>query len=1229
EAGEVTAESGANGTNTQVNSNGNQFDISGGELSGNNLFHSFEKFGLDANQIANFLSNPDIQNILGRVVGGDVSVIDGLIRVSGGNPNLFLMNPAGIVFGANARLDVPGSFTATTATGIGFDDNFFNAIGSNNYTELVGSPNNFAFAASEPGSIFNAGALEVNNGQNLTLLGGSVISTGSISAEGGQITIAAVAGENRVRISQQGQVLSLELETVGDGETASLTNPLSFNPVSLPQMLTDVEVGDATGVTVNEDGSISLSGSGISFDAETGTVVASGSLDVADTASGSSGGTVAVLGDKVALVGAEIEASGDSGGGIVLVGGDYQGEGKVPNADVTYVSSDSEIAADGLVHGDGGSVIVWADKVTQFFGKISVRGGSEAGNGGLVEVSGKENLIFDGVVDVSASNGSFGTLLLDPTNIIISDEDSTPGVDDALPDIFEDELDGEITINASTLESQIGNVVLEATNDITIADGVSLDFVAGESITFTAEADNAGSGSFSMDPTQSITTNGRELSIDGSTIQVGDISTNGGDITLDGTLILTSDPTLSTGDEFGGNINLEGIVIVSDASSSRNLILKAGEGEVTIKPDMATDIGNVRGINNLEISGKKISVENIRVQTEGDLTLSAENITLTLNNQQLISSGDINLTAMDTLEVSYAPDDPFIVLQADGNLTLQGNNAINIQPESSNTLSWFQSGGDLTLMSNNPITANARFASGGEFSATNLSLSPTNLDGIISSQGDVTFGDYTGPALKVEATGSIRGGNLIITEANTPKNINPNQVIRVEDPDIAILASSPALILRAGLTELQNTPNLPPDQSVDVTTLTSTEAESITTFTSNGLPSLPGSIQVKTINTSVGGDGGPVILSATGDISTGTINSADVDISHEAETGNIKVGDIDGERINISGSEIMTGEISGTNLVKLTSTSGDIIVKTIFAQSSIEITSIEITSAGLFRATDEFNAIVSTESETSITGLEDVPTSIQISSGNFSDRIIIRHGGATGTDNGERILVQGGSEPFVVGPNLGPNIKELPPNVSGARASIIITASGNAAVEKSLQDIAFEPPPEVVIKEPTPEVVIKEPTPEIVIKEPTPEIVIKEPTPEIVIKEPTPEIVAPVTELPPTTETPPTTEQPPPDDQNSDDSENNNQEIASQPFEPEERQANLENSCEDDKNSEQSDQEECEKYQPTSELRLLNLELTNENFTDSTQLEINAQGQLEIKGSGIEIENLDLPANAK
>src|SRR4028119_744046 len=152
------------GTGTVVTSDGNRFNISGGSHSGDgaNLFHSFQQFGLSNGQIANFLSNPSTRNILGRVTGGDPSIINGLIQVTGGNSNLFLINPAGMIFGANAGLNVPAAFTATTANGIGFGGNrWFNAIGGNNYQTLIGTPTLFAFDTAQSGVIVNAGNLTV------------------------------------------------------------------------------------------------------------------------------------------------------------------------------------------------------------------------------------------------------------------------------------------------------------------------------------------------------------------------------------------------------------------------------------------------------------------------------------------------------------------------------------------------------------------------------------------------------------------------------------------------------------------------------------------------------------------------------------------------------------------------------------------------------------------------------------------------------------------------------------------------------------------------------------------------------------------------------------------------------------------------------------------------------------------------------------------------------------
>ncbi|HEY9834699.1 MAG TPA: CHAT domain-containing protein [Stenomitos sp.] len=284
----------ADGTGSLVtpNNNPNQFDIQGGTQSGANLFHSFSQFGLDQGQIANFLSNSTIQNILTRVTGGSASYINGLIQVTGSNSNLYIMNPAGIVFGSNASLNVPASFAATTATGIGLDNNqLFSATEPNNYATLVGQPSNFTFATSQtPGAVVNMGQLSVSQGNNLSLVGGTVVSTGQLNAPGGQLTVTAVPGQSTVLLSAPGNVLSLELP-------ASAVSTIT--PSTLPQLLTGS--GQSTDLAVNSLGQAELTGSDLSI--QSGDVALKGSV-TAQTA------TVSAH-NNLTLVQSQLQTTGD------------------------------------------------------------------------------------------------------------------------------------------------------------------------------------------------------------------------------------------------------------------------------------------------------------------------------------------------------------------------------------------------------------------------------------------------------------------------------------------------------------------------------------------------------------------------------------------------------------------------------------------------------------------------------------------------------------------------------------------------------------------------------------------------------------------------------------------------------------------------------------------------------------------------------------------------------
>ncbi|MGL5082045.1 MAG: CHAT domain-containing protein [Microcoleaceae cyanobacterium] len=624
------------GTGTLVSPEGNQFNIDGGTRSGDgaNLFHSFEKFGLDAGEIANFLSNPDIRNILSRVVGGDASIINGLIQVTGGSSNLFLINPAGIIFGPNASLNLPGDFTATTANGVQFGDHWFNAEGLSTYETLVGNPTGFAFTMANPGSVVNLGTLALEPGHNLTLLGGTVINGGQLSAPEGQIIVTAVPGENFVRISQDGQLLSLEIRPITPD--SDRPNDWSLPITALPDLLTRGAEGYGMEARVNPDGTVELQVEETTIPVDAGTAVVSGRLD----SSGEAGGTIGIFGEKIGVIAAEIDASGTQGGGTVLVGGGYKGQGDVPNALRSFVDQDSVISADALMNGEGGRVIVWADEATGFYGQANARGGNESGNGGFVEVSGREYLDFQGTVDVSAPMGNPGTLLLDPRNITISNDPSSSGVDEEFSIINQDNFENEeITINRDSLQNQTGEIILEASDNITIAEGASLSFVPGEDITFTADANQDNIGNFQMAQSQSITTSGRSISISGVNITVGIIDGRG---------------------DRNGNINLNALgdstTIDVRSPEDTNALLTSGAGEINLfAPGNNSQIileGNISSLitdaGNINLTAGNAAASDggsIQIRGSGIATVFSPT-PITINLNALGSGSEINATTI-------------------------------------------------------------------------------------------------------------------------------------------------------------------------------------------------------------------------------------------------------------------------------------------------------------------------------------------------------------------------------------------------------------------------------------------------------------------------------------------------------------------------------------------------------------------------------------------------------
>src|ERR671933_204580 len=164
--------------------------IDGGAVRGANLFHSFQEFNVGDGQRVYFANPTGIENILSRITGNNLSNILGTLGVDGG-ANLFLLNPNGIIFGPNAKLDIAGSFVASTANSVVFENGYqFSAKNPEAPPLLtVNVPLGVQYGANQPkATIANAGNLAV--GQNFTLSADNLDLQGQLQA-GQDLTLQA------------------------------------------------------------------------------------------------------------------------------------------------------------------------------------------------------------------------------------------------------------------------------------------------------------------------------------------------------------------------------------------------------------------------------------------------------------------------------------------------------------------------------------------------------------------------------------------------------------------------------------------------------------------------------------------------------------------------------------------------------------------------------------------------------------------------------------------------------------------------------------------------------------------------------------------------------------------------------------------------------------------------------------------------------------------------------
>ncbi len=631
--------------NTEVNQNGNVAEITGGETRGGNLFHSFQDFSIGAGNEAFFDNTNDISNILSRVTGGNISNIDGLIRANG-SASLFLINPAGIVFGQNARLDIGGSFLGSSSSSILFEDGVFSATDLDNPPLLtVNAPIGLGFR-DNPGDIALQGSnLTVLPGQSLSLLGGEIdIDNASLTALGGKVNLASSSTTGTLVINEN---FNFDFSEVAPG---------------------DITLNNAARVNVNGDGGGDIAVNARNLTLANGSIFSGGINSDTATSEAQAGNITVNASETVTLNSASLirnnvsNISSGNGGNIALRATNLSlndqsrlstvSQGNGSTGDITLNVSESislnrtaefksQILEDGV--GNTGNIEIETGLLTLAEGSAiftSIFGEGDAGN---INIVASDRVILDssvfqarvavgGVGNSGNININTGSLLLQNTT-----QDRT----------------SQILADTAGISDTAGNITIAATDDVSLAD----------SSFFLTQVESGGVGDAGN---INITTT--NLSLSGSAPEnPASLITNSKGIGNAGNINITArgeinfNPNSSILSQLfngavgnGGNINVSADSLTLDQSSwITNTRGEGNAGGITI--DVANEINLNQG--SLILSQVKEGGRG----NAGDINLTSGSLALTnsliiADSSDMGSAGDINITVDDTITLQGFPE---------------------------------------------------------------------------------------------------------------------------------------------------------------------------------------------------------------------------------------------------------------------------------------------------------------------------------------------------------------------------------------------------------------------------------------------------------------------------------------------------------------------------------------------------------------------------------------------
>jgi filamentous hemagglutinin family protein len=522
-----------------------------GQVRGKNLFHSFERFGIETGNRVTFTGPDGLSNVIGRVTGGEASSIDGTLASTVPGADLWLLNPAGILFGPNAKLEVQGSFHASTADELRFADGaVFSALDAAGSVLSVAAPEAFGFLGSKPGAIaVDRSTLEVPKGEALSLVGGDVTVTagnkgavgggaaGIVLAPSGQVTLAALGGPSSADVS-----------------TGKVTGEVSA-AVRLTNQAVVSTIGDGGGTVRIRGGQLVVENQSLIAAANTGSTDADGGVMI-------EAGAVRV--DSASKITADAFAAGKAGK-MTVIAGELEVRNGSSISSTTYATGDAGM----VTVTTPGRLLVSRDGAAPFAGIFSWAGpGSTGGNAGPVTVAADELEVHNGG-EISSSTSGVGngnTVTIEAGRLLVSGDGAatfTNIASRAEPGSSGDA--GRVTVRADELEVRNGGEISSGTFTTGDAGTVTIEagrlLVSGDgAVLSTGIASRAEPGSNGNGGTVTITADEIKVRDNGVISSDTDGAGKGGSVNvmagnlnlLDGGRITT----LTTGGNQGGDIGI-------------------------------------------------------------------------------------------------------------------------------------------------------------------------------------------------------------------------------------------------------------------------------------------------------------------------------------------------------------------------------------------------------------------------------------------------------------------------------------------------------------------------------------------------------------------------------------------------------------------------------------------------------------------------------------------------